>query len=365
MGIPSARLVLGPEFDAALQGIAVADLDGDGRKEVAVADKDRISIYAVQGRAFRRLWSSEGQSWERYNNILALDAADINGNGVAELFVTSFFGNEANSYLLEFQKGEWVRTWQEGGLFFRVMPNSRGEPVLYAQRGGADEAFSGRVNTYAARNGHYEPQSELKLPRGTYIYNFAVGDVRNDGSKQVLQISDEHRLRLFSAGKLRSEPSDRFGGTGVTFDFRPAIFANSLASQSESEFDRLYVHPRLWITDVDGDGTRELVAVRNMATTGRVLKHVVLYDKSKIVALRWGPLGFQILWETPDLEGYISDLFLGDLGDGGEPVLMFALVRPQRLGLVGAHSGLFLYRLARAAGEPQAGRSPEEERVLK
>jgi hypothetical protein len=101
MGIPSARLDLGPEFDGELRAIAVADLTGDGRKEVAVALHKRISIYAVQGKTFRLLWSSKDQSWEGYNDILALDAADINGNGVAEIFVTSYFGGEPNSFVLE------------------------------------------------------------------------------------------------------------------------------------------------------------------------------------------------------------------------------------------------------------------------
>jgi hypothetical protein len=209
MGIPSARLVIGPEFDDGLRGIAVADLNGDGRKnEIALALHNRINIYAVDGKAFRLLWSSKDQSWEKYSNILALDAADINENGVAEIFVTSYFGDEANSFVLEFQEKEWVKTWGHVELFFRVLPNGQGKPVLYAQRGGG-----------TGRNGDYEPEADPKLPSGTYIYNFATGDARNDGSKQVLQINNEHRLRVYKGGKLKSQPPDRFGGSGVFFDF--------------------------------------------------------------------------------------------------------------------------------------------------
>jgi hypothetical protein len=366
MGIPSARLDLGPEFDGELRGIAVADLTGDGRKEVAVALHKRISIYAVQGKAFRLLWSSKDQSWEGDHDILALDAADINGNGAAEIFVSSYYGGEPNSFVLELQKGEWVPTWTNVDLFFRVLPDGRGEPVLYAQRVGQEKLFPKGVGTYVAQNGDYERKAEPKLPRGTYIYNFAVGDVQNTGRKQVVQIDGSRRLRLWSGGKLKSKPSELFGGGGVTVDFEPSnIRDNAVANSGDDEemTERRYVHPRLLITDVTGDGTQELVAVRNMQAGTKFFKNIAYYNKSKMLALQWGPTGFQIVWETPELEGYITDLFFGELGDGEGRVLIFALVRPGELGLSSGTSGLFMYRLAPGEPQPQKASAPQVGRV--
>ncbi|MFQ5657405.1 MAG: FG-GAP repeat domain-containing protein [Candidatus Methylomirabilales bacterium] len=366
-GVPSARLVLGPAFDSSVRAIAVADMNGDGVKDLAVAEKSRIHIYAVKGKAFKYLWSSKGQSLEGWSNILAMDAADINGNGVAEIFVTSFFGDEVNSYVLELQKEEWVPIWQQVDLYFRVLPNGQGEPVLYAQTYGNDKAFAGKIHAYGWRDGGYQRQAALKLPRGTDIYSFAVGDVKNDGSKQVLQINnDSHRLRLYNGAKILSEPTEKFGGTGVTFDFHAEDYRNvNVGSDSDIPFTRHYVHPPLLIVDVNGDGTRDLVAVRNSPSLGGIMKYATVYDKGKIVALKWSPLGLQILWETPDLEGYIPDLFFGDLGDGGERVLIFPLVKAQKLGLAGGHSGVFVYRIPAAPAETHTARGPEGVRLLK
>ncbi len=126
---------------------------------------------------------------------------------------------------------------------------------------------------------------------------------------------------------------------------------------------RRYVHPRLLITDVTGDGTKELVAVRNMQTDTNIFEKLAYYNKSKILALQWGPTGFHIVWETPDLEGYITDLFFGELGDGGGRVLIFALVRPGQLGLSSGTSGLFVYRLAAGEPQPQKASAPQLGRV--
>jgi hypothetical protein len=366
MGIPSARLDLGPEYDRELRGIAVADFTGDGRKEVATALQKRISIYAVQGKAFRLLWSSKDQSWEGDHNILALDAADINGNGAAEIFVSSYYGGEPNSFVLELQKGEWVRTWTNVDLFFRILHDGADRPVLYAQRVGQEKLFPKGVSTYVAQNGDYEPKAEPKLPGGTYIYNFAVGDVQNTGRKQIVQINDSRRLRLWSGGKLKSEPSELFGGGGVAFDFEPSSIRNNAianAGEDQEGKERRYVHPRLLITDVTGDGNRELVAVRNMQTGTKIFQNLAFYNKSKILALQWGPTGFQIVWETPDLEGYINDLFFGELGDGEGRVLIFALVRPGQLGLSSGTSGLFMYRLPPGEPQPREASTPQLGRV--
>ncbi len=253
-------------------------------------------------------------------------------------------------------------------LFFRVLHDGADRPVRYAQRVGQETLFPKGVRTYMAQNGDYERKAEPKLPRGTYIYNFTVGDVQNTGKKQVVQISDSRRLRLWRGGKLKSEPSELFGGGGVSFDFEPPILRdNAIANSGDDEemVERRYVHPRLLITDVTGDGTKELVAVRNMQTGTSIFEKLAFYNKSKILALRWGQTGFQIVWETPDLEGYITDLFFGELGDGQGRVLMFALVRPGQLGLSSGTSGLFMYRLAAGEPQPREASTPQLGRVAK
>lgn len=363
-GIPTARLVLGPSFDGQVRGVVAADFDGDGKKEVAVAEENRITVYAVEGNKFRQLWASNGQEFERWSDILALDAADINGNGAAEIFVTSFYDNHANSFVLEFKDGAWTMIARDVDVYFRVLGDRDGVPTLYGQREGVGaldplaqpQAFSGGVKVYRWQNGRYEPTSDVKLPKGSYIYNFAVGDVQNDGGgRDVLQITPEsHNLRLYSGTKVRSTVSDRFGG-GYFFEVMDPIFQKSaITSQSDTLVSRYYVHPRLLVTDVDGDGKREVVTARNMASSGYVMKNVTVYDQGKIVALRWGGVGFQVLWESQQLDGFVSDFFFGDLGDGGDPVIIFALVQPQKLGLGGAHSGLFVFRLAPPKAQAQA-----------
>ncbi len=185
--------------------------------------------------------------------------------------------------------------------------------------------------------------------------------MQNTGKKQVVQINDSRRLRLWSGGKLKSEPSELFGGGGVSFVHEPPAVRDSTISALEHEHTRdfRYVHPRLLVTDVTGDGKQELVAVRNMQTGTTVFKALAFYNKSKILALRWGPTGFQIQWETPELEGYITDIIFGELGDGEGRVLMFALVRPGQLGLSTGTSGLFVYRLPPGEPQPQKASAPQ------
>ncbi|MGH7425291.1 MAG: hypothetical protein ACREJP_03900, partial [Candidatus Methylomirabilales bacterium] len=58
--MPGSGLILGPDFDGTMRAVAVGDLLGDGQPAVAVADANRIQIFAVEkGRTFRHVWTSE------------------------------------------------------------------------------------------------------------------------------------------------------------------------------------------------------------------------------------------------------------------------------------------------------------------
>ena len=77
----------GPNFKYLINGMTVGDVDDDGRSEIVVVSPDQICTSTV----FRTNASVEiarqDTGSEHYN--IGVDVADINGNGRAEIFVTS------------------------------------------------------------------------------------------------------------------------------------------------------------------------------------------------------------------------------------------------------------------------------------
>jgi hypothetical protein len=64
------------------QAMAVGDFTGDGTMKVAVSDGQGVYIYELETGGLKELWSTPGYTSD---NIVALDAADINQNGTAEI----------------------------------------------------------------------------------------------------------------------------------------------------------------------------------------------------------------------------------------------------------------------------------------
>jgi len=350
--MPGSGLILGPDFDGTMRAVAVGDLTGDGQPKVAVADGERIQIFAVEkGRVFRHLWTSERSG----NNILGLDAADVNGNGRAELFVTNYYGGRLNSYVLEWQGSGMVPVWQEVPLYFRVLA-PQGKPVLYVQSNSGDKPFAGPISRLEWRAGKYHVADALNLPREVFLYGMTVGDIFSRGGQQVARIDEDNRLVIYEGTQRRYRSSNRFGGTEIYLDFEPAKYSASVAVKMDQEQRRrVYFEGRLQVADVDGDGKNELVLFQNTPSPGYLFEDLRVYEKGKLSSLRWNGQFIEVLWESQELEGYIADFSLVNLDGDGALDIVLLVVHPTLAGFGTGRSSLLVYPLQARADKGERG----------
>ena len=80
---------MSPRYSRNIKGMDIGDVDGDTKNEVVLIDHTNVLIYRKEGAGFTLLNKIAGKSSDRY---LALDVADINGNGIDEIIVTQFPG---------------------------------------------------------------------------------------------------------------------------------------------------------------------------------------------------------------------------------------------------------------------------------
>ena len=74
------------EFDFELVDFDIGDINGDGKKEYVIIDRNRVMVYRHQGNGqFKRLF--QVQANKHANNFLGVDVGDINKNGRDEIFV--------------------------------------------------------------------------------------------------------------------------------------------------------------------------------------------------------------------------------------------------------------------------------------
>jgi len=327
-GEPAATLWKSKKFETKLKGIALGDVDGDGKIETVFADDHNIFIYRQIAGRFEKIKEIAGKTYEFYKGI---DVADINGNKKAEIFVTAI--NDSGgviSFVLEWDGKDFKKISDKTEWYYRVLDLPvRGGKVLFGQKGGYAGIFSGNIYELKWVNGDYISANNEALPKGINVYGFSYGDVLNSGQQMILAFNSNEYLRLLDVnGNEEWSSSEPYGGSSSYLEPSAEIEA---AKKTRSDPDpraqnRLYLPQRILVTDLDKDGKKEVLVVKNIDTSGGAFSRIRIFKSGYFESLSWDNVGLSPKWRTRKFSGYISDYTLGDIDNDGTDELVFLLV---------------------------------------
>ncbi|HSB80709.1 MAG TPA: hypothetical protein VLM91_18155, partial [Candidatus Methylomirabilis sp.] len=329
------------------QAMAVGEFTGDGTMKLAISDGQGVYIYDLEKAGIKLIWSFPGRTSD---NVIALDAADINKNGVAEIFVTNFTSKGTHempglqSYVLEYRDGKFVKIWDDIALHFRILEGPDNAAQLYAQASGDNKPFDGPVRKYTWQGNRYVPGEAVSLPKSfPIIYGFAMADLDGDGLPKVVVLDQQDHLRVYDRGGTEIyRTSDRYGGLELMLEYSPdRVRENPRANIVPT---RQMLQGRMYFQDILGDGKKQLVVFRNTPSTGYVFQ-TRLYDKGKIFGLSWDGVAMQPVWETRELPGYVADFALVDPDGSGNRKLVLLVVPTNLIGVGKPRSNVILLDL--------------------
>jgi hypothetical protein len=311
-------------LDMSIRSLAVGDITGNGKNEIAVTDGKQVTVFSLDGTRLVKLW---GEPQHKYNQ-LAVDIADINHNGTAEIFVTNRSQTKLHSYILEYINGEYKKISDNLNYFLRVLELEDG-PHLIGQRSGVSQAFYGDLSCLEYNAGQYTANRKLKVPAGVSIYGFTIGDVNNDGKIEIVQIDNFDRLRVYSPdGELQWKSSEHYGGYNFFFSYTPRnVFTVGTSSDKPN---RVNVKGRIFIQDIDGNGTNEILISKNIPEAGYLFSTVSNYTQGRVVDLEWDGIGYGENWQTKKFDAYVADFGIADLDNDQRKDLVMALVVRKR-----------------------------------
>jgi len=191
--------------------------------------------------------------------------------------------------------------------------------------------ITGPVYTMAWRNGSYEPQDQIALPKEASVFGFAHGDVTHDGVDDVVSFTKDDLLRLSSAGGREEWTSTEPYGGNSNFLISPEEYKDG-QKMKRYESDPLpmtvfFLPQRILMTDFNRDGRNEVLVVQNQDITRGLMSRTRSYREGRFECLDWDNVGLRTLWRTRDFSGYISDYNIGDLDNDGQDELIFAVVK--------------------------------------
>jgi len=305
-------------FKHLINAVAIGDLDGDGKNETAIAAPHTVRIYRSQGGQFRKI-AEVGESSNK--NIFDLDIADINGNGYAEIFVTSFNAERTvvNSYVLEYNGKLFVKIIDNYRSIFRVADTPSRGRILIGQRPKRGSSGSGPIFEMTWQAGEYVPTDNIKTPRKTSLLGLTIGDVLNNGAENaILYRYNNHMQIIDAAGRDIWESPERYGGS--------MLYWSAPLEDRGQVLNKEYFPLRLVVWQNPALNESEVIAVKNHDAAANKLDEYRNYTRTHIEAFTWDGLGLKPLWKTRKIKGYIQDYTVGDFDNDGQDEVVAALV---------------------------------------
>ncbi len=307
------------QVSGTLRALALADVNGNGQKELLVLEQGNLALYRIQGASFQRLVN---YSLPRHLALHTLHAADLSQG--MEIFVSASHRERPASLILAWE-GNSFRTVQDNiPYYLRPDSDALQRPILLGQ------AFSGTLYRLNRRQGQMETVEEIPVPYGMSLYHFIRVDLNKNGKREIVGLTQENKLVVLDhLGKLLWKSEDVYGA-GRDFLGTPSA-GNAGEGGRPRDRNRQYIPTRLLLHEQTADGVPELIIARNQVSTSRFFNRIRSFQGASVAALRWDGQKMHMVWETRELPGYIVDyqvlphskdpgrflLFFGESEDSG------------------------------------------------
>jgi len=351
IGLSQSGVWRSRRYKSHLNGVAIGDVDGDGKNETVFISHDRVYIHRYVDGRFVKIKEIAGRPTDNY---ISLDVADINQNGWPEIFVTNNLNEDQilSSFVLEWNGKAFKRITSGDRWYYRVLREEGKEPVLVGQRRGIDYAFSSGVNKMKWQGGAYVPMDRLKLPKNTIVYGFTFGDAMNNGKDHLLAFAENSKLKLFDPeGREIWKSKDRYGGSNIYVEYP---MESSASIGNYKEMDRYYLPQRIFVVDVDQDGKKEVVAIKNKDIAGRLIRRFRYFENGLIEGLIWDQIGMRQIWTTREFSGPVMDFAIADM-DNDKQVELVLSVSMDSTPMFGDAKGYIVMLEIVAPEEPPGG----------
>lgn len=305
-------------YKLAFNGIALGDVDGDGKTETVIITADKVIVYRYEQQRFYQVAEYEADS--KGINI-GVDVADITGNGMPEIIVTrlTLTRKALASFVLEWDGKSFRRIVNNAPWYFRVCELPDRGKVLLGQEPRFGNPFKGKISEMIWRNGQYEPETPVTVSAAVNVLGLTIGQIVKGQRETIAAYDAGDHIRVFDeTGKEEWKSAERYGGSTLHT-------LGNIDDQGDTERP-IYLPMRLMALKPDKDGKSQVLAIRNFDIADRKFEKFRSFNEAQIIGFGWDGLGLQTEWRTRKMTGGIRDFALGDFDNDGELEMVCAVV---------------------------------------
>lgn len=321
------------QFSNEFRGMDIGDVNGDGLNETVMIDPHNVLIYQKKGNDFKLIQQIPGKSYDYY---VSLDVSDINGNGIKEIIVSSYTGQQVDSFILEYRDGKFQTIASDLPWFMRVIDNGSGVPLLLGQRRGIETPFETPIYEIVWKNGAYVEGPKMRIPQGLSVYGLTMDKLGSGGAEKIIFLNSDDYLCIFEqtdkplskievfgrTSEFLWKSDEQFGGSNTYIE--PMGHSGIRIKGDDDPIS--FINLRILTYDTNRDGKREIILVKNLSATSRLMQRIKLFTAAEIYNLEWDSSGMVENWRTKKMNGYVADYQFKDIDNDGENEVVLALV---------------------------------------
>jgi hypothetical protein len=284
-------------FPFKIKGVAMGDLEGDGKDEIVLIDERNVYIYRYDN-GFNLLKKLAGGRLDHY---LAVDVADIKKEGKSRIFVTNLPGDETEqnrrrlgSFVVAYQGGDYRVVASNLEWFLSVVNWPGKGPLLLGQKRGLNTSFEAAIYEMGWDGKGYKESRKIDGLKIFSLYGFTP--FVSEGKTFFAFIDSDFRLKVLDQkGKVIWRSVEYYGSNNV-FRVKPMpsgtyYEGNDLASVNVRLVSR-------------GD---EIFILRNISATGQFFKREKYFTGGEVQNLAWNGSMFMERWRSQEIPGYLVD----------------------------------------------------------
>jgi hypothetical protein len=308
------------ELSSSAKSLASGDIVGEGVVDVVLTDGVKLSLFRWEREALAWRWDEAGRRGRR---IISLDAADLDGDGRAEVLVTVVVSGRVTSELRRWRDGALKVAGTIDGVYLRASSRPGGPALLLGQRAGVTEVLSGQVEEYRLRDTSFERVQGSALPRGVGIFGLALAPPGGRVAAYALD-RDGYLFGVTEAGMLVWRSARTYGGYPSPLTARELFGPGPVDEEKFEETARAF-QGRL-LADQAAGGVR-LAVPRNFTDSGIVLVRQRSLGQGQVVILGGPPDSPDEVRRSRPYDGYVADISRADVDGDGNPEILFVVNR--------------------------------------
>jgi hypothetical protein len=319
-----------------LVGMDGADIDGDGKPEVATATDSRVSLYRLEG---EQLVPIDTFTPARPGELLSVQLLRLGGSKAVGVVVNRQTAELLmDSFILTLQDQRLV-VWQEHLYDILLAMDTDGDGIndsVWSQPLDQQQFFrKGMAHQFVPANGALKRQGKPAIPSSFRATGAALARLSADGPRDLVFVDQLSRLQVYRGKEQVWRSPSKVGGGYAHAE----VVTDS--SQGIDMKQSVFFEPLPVPIDIDGNGTDEVLMARNLSILG-IIPGLNLYSGGDVVLLHEASYGLTLSPVSPQFNGVIAGLVALR---GRPPSVLIALAELKGPFKQGGTTKIFLSRL--------------------